>query len=64
MQFLNIFAKKMPYLQNFATKITFLKYMTKTQHLALILSVQEISLKRWTTTAKKRVNRGKYKYYP
>ena len=57
MPYLHIFATKMPYLQIFATnaifthfrdknavftkKITFLNYMTKTQCLALILSVQD-----------------------
>jgi len=39
--YLQIFATKMPYLQVFATKIALLNYMTKTQCLALILSVQD-----------------------
>ena len=41
MPYLQIFATKMPYLQVFATKIALLNYMTKTQCLALILSVQD-----------------------
>ena len=39
--YLQVFATKMPYLQVFATKIALLNYMTKTQCLALILSVQD-----------------------
>ena len=39
--YLQIFATKMPYLQVFATKIALLNNMTKTQCLALILSVQD-----------------------
>ena len=39
--YLQIFATKTPYLQVFATKIALLNYMTKTQCLALILSVQD-----------------------
>ena len=41
MPYLQIFATKMPYLQVFATKIALLNYKTKTQCLALILSVQD-----------------------
>ena len=41
MPYLQIFATKMPYLQVFATKIALLNNMTKTQCLALILSVQD-----------------------
>ena len=41
MPYLQIFATKMPYLQVFATKNALLNYMTKTQCLALILSVQD-----------------------
>ena len=39
--YLQVFATKMPYLQVFATKIALLNYMTKTQCLALFLSVQD-----------------------
>ena len=41
MPYLQIFATKMPYSQVFATKIALLNYVTKTQCLALILSVQD-----------------------
>ena len=41
MPYLQIFATKMPYLQVFATKIALFNNMTKTQCLALILSVQD-----------------------
>ena len=41
MPYLQIFATQMPYLQVFATKIALLNNMTKTQCLALILSVQD-----------------------
>ena len=41
MPYLQIFATKMLYLQVFATKIALLNNMTKTECLALILSVQD-----------------------
>ena len=40
MPYLQIFGTKMAYSQVFATKMAFLNYMTKTQCLSLILSVQ------------------------
>ena len=39
--YLQIFATKMLYLQVFATKMMFLNYMTKTQCMAVILSVHD-----------------------